>query len=582
MAQYTHIGELRKNPAYRFLESLLGISAVFFIILMIVTSFFAPEIAALFLILYSFAWLLRVTIIASYTLSSYANVMRWQKIDASALIQTLSQNYEQGVAALTTLRDQHKRRRSWNKTYTQFLTELPKNIGTVYEKIDDIYHLPVFSVYNESSQVLIRSLESIYTAHYKKDRVIVVVTQEQRAGNQMVEQLRAEIMALDWINGAVFQENDLSIVYSNHHTTLDYNTPHDFVISNTKLNILFTAHPDGLEGEIKGKASNEDWAGRQASLFLKTNNIGSDRAIVTSLDADSSVNDQFFALLSLRYCLSPKDVKCGFQAIPVYTKNVYETTLIPRIVAFNTSTWQIALNNLEGRTAFFANYCVPMTVLQEVDFWEREFIGEDFMFYAKCFIHYEGNFVVRPFYGQFNGDAVVGDDYIQAIENQYKQLQRWSWGGVEGIPYIIRRMFWEKNNIPLGKRMALFLETFSNHHFWATAPLAFSIGTILPTFLGGNSFLQSQAATELKLFSQYFAWVSYIFIVAYSWLGYSILVRTAGIHSKPKHPLHNVFLIALQSLVMPFIQLFSTFPALDSQLRGMRGKYLGYWVTPKK
>jgi hypothetical protein len=580
----TAIGALRKKPAYRLLESLLGISALGFIIGMVVLSLFAPQIAALFLILYSFAWLLRVTLIASYTLSSYQNVMRWQAIDATALIHTLSSGRAKGKEALIALHSKHLSRRNWNKTCASFLVEYEHIGHTKYEKIDEIYHIPIFSVYNESSEVLIRSLQAIYDAHYRRDRIIVVVTQEQRAGDELIGQVRSDIGKLEWVSTRVFQENDLDIVYANNHAELPYTSPTGMPdpLSDTKLNIIFTAHPDGLTGEIKGKASNEDWAGRQASLFLKTCDIDPDTAIVTSLDADSSVNTEFFSLLSLRYCLSPKDIKCGFQAIPIYTKNIYETALLPRIVAFNTSTWQIALNSLEGRTTFFANYCVPMTVLQEVDFWEREFIGEDFMFYAKCLVHYQGKFVVRPFFGQFNGDAVVGDDYLQGIENQYKQLQRWSWGGVEGFPYIIRRLFWEKNQIPLGQRALFVFETFANHHFWSTAPLAFGIGTYLPFFLGGSAFTQSQAATELLLFSQYFAWVSYIFIAAYTWLGYSILVRTAAAHSHLKHPLYNFALVALQSCVMPFIQLFSTLPALDAQIRGMQGKYLGYWVTPKK
>lgn len=575
------IQTLRSKIGYRFLESFLGLSAILFFLVLIISSIFAPAIAATIIILYSFAWLLRISLIATYTIISFQQVKRWQDLDSFDLIKKLAKaDYEQGKKLLQNLRDKHKNKNMWRKTTENFICEWEKTSQNKFKKMDEFYHFPIFSVYNEGAEVLIKSLQTIKKCTYNQEKIIVFITQEQRAGQQIINDLREKIGALDYVQTHIFQENDLEKVYGQNHTNLNYkleNKQQKIKLSKTKLNVIFTAHPDGLEGEIKGKASNEDWCGRQISLFTKSQNMDPELCLVTSLDADSSVSQNFFSHLSLRYGLSDKTIKCGFQPIPVYTKNLLTSKILPRIIAFNTSSWQIALNNLDGRTHFFANYSTPLLVLQEVDFWEREFIAEDYLFYAKCFTHYDGKFKVYPFYGQFNGDTVVGEDLYDTLEGQYKQLQRWSWGGVEGFPYIVRKLFFKPNNIPFKEKIAHVFDLFINHHSWATAGFAFTIGVFLPQILGGLGYNQNQSNSELSFFSQIFGTVSYLFVLLYSFISVNL------VNSTVKNGGHTRFLLILiQTLVMPFTQLLSAFPALDSQIRGLRGKYLGYWVTPKK
>ena len=87
----------------------------------------------------------------------------------------------------------------------------------------------------------------------------------------------------------------------------------------------------------------------------------------------------------------------------------------------------------------------PLTKQQlanKINFWNREVIAEDSLLYAKCLVKFNGDFRVVPFYGTFEGDAVVGEDHFETIINQYRQLQRWAWGGIEGFPYKFKNFFW--------------------------------------------------------------------------------------------------------------------------------------------
>jgi hypothetical protein len=355
-----------------------------------------------------------------------------------------------------------------------------------------------------------------------------------------------------------------------------------FKLQNKKLNLIFTQHPDGLAGEIKGKASNEDWAARQASLFVHSQGLDPEMVMLTSLDADSSLGKNYFHLLSLRFCLTPDRLQAGFQPIPVYTNNFFNTGLIPRLIATQTTLYQFAQNVIEDETVFFANYSVPLQVARQVNFWVRDGIAEDYLFFAKCFVHFDSHFRVLPFYGVFEGDAVESDDYVESIANQYKQLQRWSWGGVESWPYLFKHLFLDKRGrkMPLQRRLKLMFALFTNHFFWATTPLFFSVGVFLPIFFGGEAFSSTPAAQSLSDFSTYFALMSMIFLSAFTYITFRYIAPKAS--QGEKLSIKYVIMVVVQWVASPFIYGFMGVPALDSQSRGILGKYLGYWVTPKK
>lgn len=579
----TSLTEKRKTLRYRLFESILALTTYGFFLLIFLLSFFAPQIAAAIILIYSFGWLLRIALINLYTIFTFKNLNRWKTIDAYRWLTLLGKNQKQVKREMSDFAKRYSNKLHHAEDLRRLLYQIDKNKGTKFEKPNEIWQLPIFAIYNESPEVLLKSLRAVHVSEYRRDRIMVCITQEARLGKEKNEAFREELAQVPWLNVIAAPNIPLDIVYSDAHDSLEYTHKafKNCVLDPEKLNILFTAHPDGLEGEIKGKASNEDWAGRILSLFTKSNNIDPELCIVTSLDADSSISKDYFALLSLRYALTDKSQgRFGFQSIPVYTKNIFETTLVPRMIAFQTTLWTMAQNGLEGKTHFFANYSVPLIVLQEVNFWDREHIAEDYLFYARCFTKYNGNFRVLPFYGMFNGDAVIGDDYVHALENQYKQHQRWSWGGVESTAYLLEHLFAQPNKVPLRKKISEFSGVFINHHFWATAPLLFSVGIILPVFFGGINFEQSYIAQNLTLFSTYFAVISYFFVFIFAFLSYSILLRTADLKESTK--LQQVVMVVLQSVLTPISYAYMAIPAINAQTRGLVGNYLGYWVTPKK
>lgn len=578
------ITEDRKKLYYRFLEAFLGLFSFAFFILLLFLSFYSPTTAALFLISYSFLMVLRVSLHGVYTIYTYKNLLRWESVNWQDFLQKVSNNYTQAKQSLQGLMHKYKGKLDWEEKLQADLKYLEKIQDSKFAKPNQVLHFPIFAIYNESAEVLERSLKKVYESGYDLSKVLVFVSQEARAGEDFNTEIRQKINSLKWLNAYNIQEKEVSKVYQDHENLTQYENPvwEQVNLKKDKLNLIFTQHPDGLTGEIKGKASNEDWAARQVSLFLKARNLDPEMALITSLDADSKIGANFLQMLSYRYCLTPDRLACGFQPLPIYTSNFFQSNLFPRLVATNTTIWHMILYSVLDDLHFFANYSVPLVVLRKADFWVREVIAEDSLLFAKCFLAYNGDFRVVPFYGTFEGDAVYGDDYIETIINQYKQLQRWAWGGIEGFPYKFKRFFIEKqgSQIDLRKRLKYIYQEITNHFYWATLPLVFSVFIVLPNIVGGNSFRESTISFNLWNFSQYFTWISFLFLVISSYVTFAYIAKKAKSHYQPKW-YHWVF-IALQWFISPFIYIFWGPPALDVQIRGIFGKYLGYWVTPKK
>jgi hypothetical protein len=582
------IANLRTKWWYRAFESLLGFTSLGFLLILIILVIVNPTILAIFLIIYSFLMVLKGGMHAIYSIYTYKMLLRWESVDWVKILDLMEKKPDEAESFIHDLGISYKSKIDWNSKIQDDLKIYKSIANTKFASPKEILQIPLFSIYDEASEVLLRSLKAIYDSKYPLDKIVVFISQEARVGDENNQKTFADVQAENWINSYNnLSETDLDIVYGDHTEDLtakseSNNKFKDIQILKDKLNVVFTQHPDGLVGEIKGKASNEDWGARQASLFMKVKNLDPEMALITSLDSDSKVGENFFQMLSFRFCLTPDRLQAGFQPLPIYTNNFFTAHLFPRLVATNTTLWHMILYSLLDELHFFANYSVPVTVLQKVNFWVREVIAEDNLLFINCLVKFHGKFRVVPFYATFEGDAVYGEDYVESIINQYKQLQRWAWGGVEGIPYKFYYFFIHKDRdkTDLRKRLQTIFQEFSNHFFWATSPIVFTWIVVLPQILSTSDFRESIVSLNLLTFSEYFAWLSFLFLFVFSYITFKYIAHKATKNFQPKP--HHWLAIAMQWILSPFIFILWGPPAIDAQLRGILGKYLGYWVTPKK
>lgn len=585
---YTPIRDLRKKTTYRFLESFLGLLSIFFLSTLVILAIVSPILLSLFLICYSFFMVFKIGIHGIYSIFSYKNLRRWEKLNYILLFENFAKkDFISIESQLLTLKNKYKDNINWSSKLDEDITKL-QNYSENDILPNEVFHLPIFAVYNESFSVIKRSIQKIYESGYDLSKIVIIITQEARIGEEKNQDLFQKIKNLDWTNTfnlSLFKEIDLveNLYQRKYNSILEKKKKiSNFSIKNDRLNIIFTQHPDGLVGEIKGKASNEDWGARVGTLFIHSQKLNPKNILVTSLDADSKVGNNFFQMLSFRFCFTENRLNKGYQPLPIYSNNYLTANLFPRLVATNTTIWYMIQMSITDELHFFANYSVPLDLLIRVDFWNREVIAEDSLLFSRCFITLEGNFEVIPFYGTFEGDTVVGEDYFETVLNQYLQLQRWAWGGIEGFAYKFWYFFIDKKgkSIDVRKRINLIRIEILNHFFWATSPVVFSVINLLPFFLSSREFRESPVQYNLWVFSQYFAWISFIFLVICSYITFRYIFVKAKINEKSKW--YHFITLTLQWVISPFIYILWAPPALDVQIRGMLGKYLGYWVTPKK
>ena len=76
------------------------------------------------------------------------------------------------------------------------------------------------------------------------------------------------------------------------------------------------------------------------------------------------------------------------------------------------------------------------------------------------------------------------------------------------------------------------------------------------------------------------SWISLISVGVFAFLTTTFQAKRAV--GGEKLGIGNYTTLAIQFICGPILFGVMAFPALDAQIRGVMGKYLGYWVTPKK
>ncbi|GAF92902.1 unnamed protein product, partial [marine sediment metagenome] len=177
--------------------------------------------------------------------------------------------YRSFQAAFLGTRGYFKIRRSEKANWHQLYKKDKDKNSLAWE---DIKHLIIIPSYNESVEKLSTTLDCLAKQkNIKKDQLTVVLAMEERAADahQRAKKLTKKFKG--------------------------------------KFGKLITTfHPDGIPGEIRGKASNEAWAAKKAKKIL-VDKEGHDikNFTITSCDADACFHPKYFSVLTYLFGLNP-------------------------------------------------------------------------------------------------------------------------------------------------------------------------------------------------------------------------------------------------------------------------------------
>jgi len=495
---------------FRFFELLPGLVVWICLIAPFILSIYYPLSVTIFIVFFDVYWLIRSL---SYGFILFRGYKRFQK--------TINTNWMDQLHTLESLTPTEE------KKFDLFPWR-------------DIYHAVIITIYQEEASIVVGGLQSMVDADYPKDRLIVILATEERAGAPAA---------------AVAQE-----LKEKFADKFKY--------------FLVTVHPDNIAGEVKAKGANASWAARQLTLFLEKKNIPRDHVMVSTADADSRFHEQFFSCLSYMYLTTPERTQASYQPVAVYFNNIWEAGMLSRVMAFSTTFWQLIESVRDYRLITFATHATSLQTLYETDYWCTSIVNEDSRQFFRGYFHFKGRFRAIPIFLPIYMDAVMVRSKYGTLKNLYLQQQRWAYGA-EHFPYIVMECFRQKE-IPLGSRALIIFRAFSGAYSWATSAFFITVVGWLPLWLN-PTFQHDVAASSFPFVTKTLLSLTWVGLLISGFITWRLL--NTVVHGKKPIAFTTMF---LQWLLVPIATLvFGALPGIDAQTRLMLGKYIGFRVTEK-
>ena len=483
---------------YRLLEIVPGFLSLGTIVLTIVLSYVSPRFAALFIILFDLYWLFKTIYLSMHLRYNWKRMKYNLALDWDPLLANL--------------------------------------------KYDQITHLVILPFYNETSEVVEKSIISLLSAQWESKNIIVVLAGEEKAG----ESARSVAITMKERYGSRFAY------------------------------FLHTTHPMGVPGEMPGKGSNIAYAAEEARLqILDLMGLKYNDVIVSAFDIDTVVYPNYFKCLTWNFLTVPDPHKTSFQPVPIYNNNIWDAPAFSRVVAMSATFWQMIQQERPERLATFSSHAMSFESLYRVGYWQKNMVSEDSRIFWNLFVANNGDYSVVPLAYPVSMDANLAGTFWSTMISIYKQQRRWSWG-VENVPYILLACIKNKA-IPLSKKIRAVLTQLEGFWSLATNPIMIFLLGWLPTVIGGRVFHTTLLAYNLPIITGYIMYFSMISLILSALVSFSFLPPRP-----PSHKKRETVYMALQWIFVPLtITIFGAIPALEAQTRLLLGKYMGFWVTPK-
>jgi len=404
----------------------------------------------------------------------------------------------------------------------------------------NVHHLVILPTYKEGEAVIRDSLQSLMAADYPKEKLIVVLAMEERAGKQY---------------GQLAQK--LAKEYSGAFHTF-----------------LTTLHPSGIAGEIAGKGSNVAWAGKETKELVDRLGILRENILVSSFDIDTKVYPHYFSCLTWYFLTQENPQRASYQPVPVYNNNVWKASFFARIVSTSNTFWQMIQQERSEKLTTYSSHAIPAKVFFEVGY-PANVVCDDSRIFWRAYLYYDGDYRVVPIYYLVSMDVVDSTNVFKTILNQYRQQKRWAWGCAE-IPYVMFG-FLHNKNIGFWPKVSHLYTIIDGYWSWATAALLLFMLGWLPIFLGGDKFNFSILSFNLPILT------GRIMTISLAGMFVSAVLSTMLLPPMPKGMgIFKRIILFSQWVFLPAILIiFGSFPALDAQIRLMLGRYMGFWVTEK-
>lgn len=432
-----------------------------------------------------------------------------------------------------------KMRKALHTNYRHVLESI--EAGDSVPKWQGIYNVVMFATFKEELDTLLPSVESIVEADWPSDKIIIMLAGEESDSERL--------------------EHNANYLKEKFKDKVS-----DFLVSK---------HPSDIIGEIRGKGAGSAWAGRRLTEYIRAKGIAEESVLVTIADADTRFHRQFFNAITCEFIKNEDRHRRTYQPIPLYSNNIWYAPTISRLAAWGSSFWQMIEASRPWRLVNFSTHCYSLKMLREMNYWDVTVVNEDSRQFWRAYFAFDGNHKAVPIYIPVYMDAVVGEDFWVSMGNLYKQKRRWAYG-VEHLPYIVTESIKNKK-IPFFDKWAKIFRLVQGSYDWVVASMHLMFVGWLPIIFS-ESFRHTVLAYNYPDIARIILSIAWICAVMSVYTSLSFLPPRPRGFGKIKY-----FEMAADWIVTPLSAIFfSSIPALEAQTRLMLGKYMGFWVTPKK
>ena len=336
----------KEQLLYRALEVLPAFLSFSTLFLLFFLSFKIPFWVAVFVILFDLIWLLRVIYRCFLLMSGYKRMERNIKID-------------------------------WIKKLKKI--PLPHPLLPEVKSWKDIYHLIIFPSYKEPVEILKESFKALLKTDYPKEKMIVVLALEERAGKKAKE-----------IAKEIKKE-----------------------FGNKFFKFLVTFHPKNLPGEIAGKGANEVFATKEAKRkIIDPLKIPPENIILSSFDADTCVFPKYFSCLTYYYLKAKNPFRKSYQPIPLFLNNIWEVPLFSRVFSFSSTFWNTMNQASPENLVTFSSHSMSFKTVLEIGHKQKNVVSDDSRIFWNCILKFNGNYKTQPLYYPVSMDALAAKSYL--------------------------------------------------------------------------------------------------------------------------------------------------------------------------
>ena len=536
MSKVIEIPVGKRTPLYRFLEMFPGLVSYGLIILLIVFSAISPICGACYLLVIVIMNVVKAIGIQFRTVQGYRTLRKGVRV-----------NWRKRLDELEDANDSYDKlagTKSESYAYEEHLRNLCMVAAAeegYFPKPSQIYHAVIITMYNETLDVLMPTLESVLKTSYPKERMIVVIAYEERGGPDT--------------------EKVAKILEKNYKRKFG--------------GFILAKHPADLPNEVVGKGANITNAGHALKKYVKEKGLRYSDVIVTTLDCDNRPHKCYFDQVAYEYIVHEDRKRMSFQPVSLFTNNIWDAPAVTRIVASTNSFWNLICTMRPHTLRNFASHSQSLDALVEMNFWSTRTIVEDGHQYWRSLFYFDGDYEVLPIRAPIYQDAVLSNSLIKTLKAQWVQLRRWDYGASD-VAYVGSYMLSKKRTVPYGVLIPKFIRLLDGHvTLAAIAPIVAFGGWVPLLFNLETRDLLAHFLPQL---------VSYIQMFAMTMLSISILLSMKLLPERPRrYKKSRSILMVIQWVISPIIAIvYSSFCAFYSQTRLLIGAYMEKFDVTEK